>query len=111
MLKHQRIAFAYAFQTALSAKCGSTHWLDKQGKRGAILPSTKLLKTAPSTRYAIASCLDMGLSGRIITHKEGYHYLAKVGQFFTCDVFVEYGSRLSGLLFMDILKEMPKPQD
>lgn len=81
----QRIAFApMLFQTALCLRnAGVLTWLDKQGKRGATLD--EITENSTINEYAASILLDMGLSGRIITHKEGYYYLAKVGHFLLHD--------------------------
>lgn len=81
----QRIAFApMLFQTALCLRnAGVLTWLDKQGKRGATL--NEITENSTINEYAASILLDMGLSGRIITHKEGYYYLAKVGHFLLHD--------------------------
>ena len=41
--------------------------LDKQGKRGATLD--EITENSTINEYAASILLDMGLSGRIITHK------------------------------------------
>jgi len=81
----QRIAFApMLFQTALCLRnAGVLAWLDKQGKRGATLD--EITENSTINEYAASILLDMGLSGRIITYKEGHYYLAKVGHFLLHD--------------------------
>jgi len=81
----QRIAFApMLFQTALCLRnFGVLAYLDKQGKRGASL--AEIVANSPASEYAIGVLLDMGLSGRIITHHAGHYALAKVGHFLLHD--------------------------
>jgi len=81
----QRIAFApMLFQTALCLRnSGVLAWLDKQGKQGACLD--EIVKNSTLNEYAVSVLLDMGLSGRIVTHKEGLYYLAKIGHFLLHD--------------------------
>lgn len=73
----QRIAFApMLFQAALCLRnMGVLTWLDKQGQHGATLEN--IIENSALNEYAASILLDMGLSGRIITHKEGYYYLTK----------------------------------
>lgn len=81
----QRIAFApMLFQTALCLRnSGVLAWLDKQGKRGASL--NDIVANCSLNEYAVGVLLDMGLSGRIITQRDGVYYLAKVGHFLLHD--------------------------
>lgn len=81
----QRIAFApMLFQAALCLRnAGVLTYLDRQGKRGATLDD--ITENSSINEYAASVLLDMGLSGRIITHKEGHYYLAKVGHFLLHD--------------------------
>jgi len=81
----QRIAFApMLFQTALCLRnSGVLSWLDKQGKRGSHLD--EIVANSTLNEYAVSVLLDMGLSGRIITHHDGVYYLAKVGHFLLHD--------------------------
>jgi hypothetical protein len=62
---------------------GVLAWLDKQGKRGANLD--EIVEHSTLNEYAVSVLLDMGLSGRIVTHKEGLYYLVKVGHFLLHD--------------------------
>ena len=79
----QRIAFApMLFQTARCLRnSGVLSWLDKKGKTGASLEEI----TENSTLSSVSVLLDMGLSGRIVTCKEGRYFLAKVGHFLLHD--------------------------
>jgi len=81
----QRIAFApMLFQTALCLRnTGVLEYLDKQGKRGATLEA--ITANSAINDYAVSVLLDMGLSGRIVTHQDGHYYLAKVGHFLLHD--------------------------
>ncbi len=81
----QRIAFApMLFQTALCLrKFGVLAYLDKQGRQGATFET--ISQHIDLSEYSISVLLDMGLSGRIITHDEGKYYLAKVGHFLLHD--------------------------
>lgn len=81
----QRIAFApMLFQTALCLRnTGVLAYLDKQGKYGASLKD--ITANSSVNEYAISVLLDMGLSGRIVTYKEGYYFIAKVGHFLLHD--------------------------
>ncbi|HEM8555262.1 TPA: methyltransferase domain-containing protein [Citrobacter koseri] len=81
----QRIAFApMLFQAALCLRnAGVLTYLDRQGKRGATLDD--ITENSSINEYAASVLLDMGLSGHIITHKEGHYYLAKVGHFLLHD--------------------------
>ena len=81
----QRIAFApMLFQTALCLRnSGVLAWLDTQGKQGASLE--EIVENSTLNEYGVSVLLDMGLSGRIVTHKEGLYYLAKVGHFLLHD--------------------------
>ncbi|EHG6002469.1 methyltransferase domain-containing protein [Escherichia fergusonii] len=81
----QRIAFApMLFQTALCLRnAGVLTYLDKQGKCGASLAD--ITENSQINEYAASVLLDMGLSGRIITCKEGIYYLAKIGHFLLHD--------------------------
>lgn len=81
----QRIAFApMLFQTALCLRnSGVLAWLDKQGSQGASLD--EIIPHCTLNDYAVSVLLDMGLSGKIVTHREGRYYLAKVGHFLLHD--------------------------
>ncbi|WP_156294520.1 methyltransferase [Serratia oryzae] len=81
----QRIAFApMLFQTALCLRnTGVLAYLDKQGKCGASLED--ITANSSVNEYAISVLLDMGLSGRIVTHKNGHYFIAKVGHFLLHD--------------------------
>ncbi|MCU6681021.1 MULTISPECIES: methyltransferase [Leclercia] len=81
----QRIAFApMLFQTALCLRnSGILAWLDKQGKRGSSLE--EIVANSTLNEYGVSVLLDMGLSGRIVTCKEGTYYLAKVGHYLLHD--------------------------
>jgi ubiquinone/menaquinone biosynthesis C-methylase UbiE len=81
----QRIAFApMLFQTARCLRdSGVLTYLDQQGSHGATLE--EITEQSRINGYAVSVLLDMGLSGRIITHNEGYYYLAKVGHFLLHD--------------------------
>lgn len=74
----------HAFPAALCLRnAGVLTYLDRQGKRGATLDD--ITENSSINEYAASVLLDMGLSGRIITHKEGHYYLAKVGHFLLHD--------------------------
>ncbi|KFK95453.1 MULTISPECIES: class I SAM-dependent methyltransferase [unclassified Serratia (in: enterobacteria)] len=81
----QRIAFApMLFQTALCLRnTGVLAYLDKQGKCGASLE--EITANSNVNEYAVSVLLDMGLSGRIVTHKDGCYFIAKVGHFLLHD--------------------------
>lgn len=81
----QRIAFApMLFQTALCLRnAGVLSYLDRQGKHGATLAD--ITEHSHINEYAASVLLDMGLSGRIITCKEGMYYLAKIGHYLLHD--------------------------
>ncbi|HDR2159771.1 TPA: class I SAM-dependent methyltransferase [Enterobacter cancerogenus] len=81
----QRIAFApMLFQTALCLRnSGVLSWLDKRGKQGSDLE--EITEHSTLNEYGVSLLLDMGLSGRIVTHKAGRYYLAKVGHFLLHD--------------------------
>ncbi|MEX9522686.1 SAM-dependent methyltransferase, partial [Escherichia coli] len=81
----QRIAFApMLFQTALCLRnAGVLSYLDRQGKHGATLAD--ITEHSHINEYAASVLLDMGLSGRIITCKEGIYYLAKIGHYLLHD--------------------------
>lgn len=81
----QRIAFApMLFQAALCLRnAGILDYLDQQGKQGA--PLNAITEHTVLNEYAVGVLLDMGLSGRIITCKEGIYYLAKIGHYLLHD--------------------------
>lgn len=81
----QRIAFApMLFQTALCLRnTGILAYLDQQGKNGASLAD--ITANSSVNEYAASVLLDMGLSGRIITCKQGNYVIAKVGHFLLHD--------------------------
>ena len=81
----QRIAFApMLFQTARCLRnSGVLSWLDKKGKTGASLE--EITENSTLSSYSVSVLLDMGLSGRIVTCKEGRYFLAKVGHFLLHD--------------------------
>lgn len=81
----QRIAFApMLFQTALCLRnTGILAWLDKQGTRGASLE--EIVANSTLSEYGAGVLLDMGLSGRIVTHSERRYYLAKIGHYLLHD--------------------------
>ena len=81
----QRIAFApMLFQAALCLRnAGILDYLDQQGKQGA--PLNAITEQTVLNEYAVSVLLDMGLSGRIITCKEGNYYLAKIGHYLLHD--------------------------
>lgn len=61
---------SYAFQAALCLRnAGILDYLDQQGKQGA--PLNAITEHTVLNEYAVGVLLDMGLSGRIITCKEG----------------------------------------
>ncbi len=72
------------FQTALCLRnAGVLSYLDRQGKHGATLAD--ITEHSHINEYAASVLLDMGLSGRIITCKEGMYYLAKIGHYLLHD--------------------------
>jgi len=81
----QRIAFApMLFQTALCLRnTGVLAWLDTQGPRGSTLD--EIVANSTLSDYGAGVLLDMGLSGRIVTHSEGRYYLAKIGHYLLHD--------------------------
>lgn len=81
----QRIAFApMLFQTALCLRnFGILAYLDAQKKSGATLD--EIVSHSTACEYAASVLLDMGLSGRIVTQKEGRYFLAKVGHYLLHD--------------------------
>ncbi|MBV8042782.1 methyltransferase [Pluralibacter sp.] len=81
----QRIAFApMLFQTARCLRdSGILRCLDDCGKSGATLADITEYSTL--SEYAVSVLLDMGLSGRIVTHHQGRYYLAKIGHFLLHD--------------------------
>lgn len=81
----QRISFApMLFQTALCLRrFGILEFLDQRNKQGATLE--EITAAVAKSEYAVSVLLDMGLSGRIVTLKNGQYYLAKVGYFLLHD--------------------------
>nr|WP_318383438.1 class I SAM-dependent methyltransferase [uncultured Enterobacter sp.] len=81
----QRIAFApMLFQTALCLRnFGVLNYLDAQRKQGATL--NDIVSHSSANEYAVSILLDMGLSGRILTCKNGQYRLAKVGHYLLHD--------------------------
>lgn len=69
--KHSGLPFApMLFQAALCLRnAGILDYLDQQGKQGA--PLNAITEHTVLNEYAVGVLLDMGLSGRIITCKEG----------------------------------------
>jgi len=67
----QRIVFApMLFQTALCLRnTGVLAWLDQQGARGASVD--EIVANSTLSEYGVGVLLDMGLSGRIVTRREG----------------------------------------
>ena len=111
----QRIAFApMLFQTALCLRnSGVLDYLDHQGKLGATLEA--ICEHCEVNEYAVSVLLDMGLSGRILTHKEGQYYLAKVGHFLLHDAMTRVNMDFTqdvcyqGLFFLENALQEGKP--
>lgn len=111
----QRIAFApMLFQTALCLRnTGVLAYLDKQGKQGALLED--ITANSSINEYAISVLLDMGLSGRIVNHKNGYYFIAKVGHFLLHDTMTRVNMDFTqdvcyqGLFFLANALEEEKP--
>lgn len=83
--RHNGLLFApMLFQAALCLRnAGILDYLDQQGKQGA--PLNAITEQTVLNEYAVSVLLDMGLSGRIITCKEGNYYLAKIGHYLLHD--------------------------
>ncbi|HBZ7628108.1 TPA: SAM-dependent methyltransferase, partial [Klebsiella pneumoniae] len=111
----QRIAFApMLFQSALCLRnSGVLDYLDRQGKLGATLES--ICENCAVNEYAASVLLDMGLSGRILIHKEERYYLAKVGHFLLHDAMTRVNMDFTqdvcyqGLFFLENALQEGKP--
>lgn len=111
----QRIAFApMLFQTALCLRnSGVLDYLDHQGKLGATLEA--ICEHCEVNEYAVSVLLDMGLSGRILTHKGECYYLAKVGHFLLHDTMTRVNMDFTqdvcyqGLFFLENALQEGKP--
>ncbi|MDL4616495.1 SAM-dependent methyltransferase [Citrobacter amalonaticus] len=111
----QRIAFApMLFQTALCLRNADVlAYLDRQGKQGATLED--ITENSHVNEYAVSVLLDMGLSGRIITHKAGRYYLAKIGHFLLHDTMTRVNMDFThdvcyqGLFFLENALKEGKP--
>lgn len=111
----QRIAFApMLFQTALCLRNADVlAYLDRQGKQGATL--AEITENSHVNEYAVGVLLDMGLSGRIITHNAGRYYLAKIGHFLLHDTMTRVNMDFTqdvcyqGLFFLENALKEGKP--
>lgn len=111
----QRIAFApMLFQTALCLRnYGVLAYLDKQAADGATLE--EITENSPINEYAVSVLLDMGLSGRIVTHKDRRYYLAKVGHYLLHDAMTRVNMDFTqdvcyqGLFFLNDALKASKP--
>ncbi|VTP82083.1 Uncharacterised protein [Leclercia adecarboxylata] len=81
----QRIAFAPMLfkPPSVCVTLAWLAWLDKQGAHGATVD--EIVANSTLSEYGAGVLLDMGLSGRIVTHREGRYYLAKIGHYLLHD--------------------------